>query len=138
MPATAPFRVGQVPTPATPAAAMPPAMPAPAPAGAGGGAMAPAQGPPPSGAQKPSEGPAPGPQQREQQVREVIQSLIQTIVQLGQTIYEISLTDFQVSDIAERILETFSDAVNDITVDRVKEIGMGLIGGEETRQRSKK
>lgn len=120
-----------------------PAMPGPGgrpPMGGPPGAAPPPPGPPPGG---PPAGGAPprstqvqqptgatsaeGP--RETQVRSSLEKLRDIILELGQNIYEIPLTEEQVRDIAERVVQTFSDRVNEITVDRVIDIGHDLIGG---------
>jgi len=116
--------------------AMMPASPGPGAAGPLGG---PAGGPVPP----PKPGGAPGGPQpaettpggagegsgRETEVRQALENLRNSILELGQRIYEIPLTEEQVKDIGERMLQTFSDRVNEITVDRVIDIGHDLIGG---------
>jgi len=113
--------------PATPAPAMPPAASIPA--------GDPAAGAPPT---KPQASPA-GPEasNREDEVRAAIQSMKGAVVEVAKTIYQIPLTEEQVSDISSRLIQTLSDSVNDITVDRVKEIAHDLIGEVVPKRRRK-
>lgn len=103
--------------------------------------------PPPGGVGAPTPGPgqpAPpaGPQsaggQREQKVRQVIQQLRQLLADMADAIYEMRLTDNQVSELASKMLVQLGEAVQEITVERVKDIANDLLLEEVTDRRRKR
>lgn len=69
------------------------------------------------------------PKGREAEVRQSLEQFRNCILDLAQKVYEIPITEDQLKDIAERMIQTFSDRINEITVDRVIDIGHDLIGG---------
>ena len=118
-----------VPAPPTPGAA--PAPMAPPPGGVGAPAPRPGQPVPP-----PSPQAAGG--QREQKVRQVIQQLRQLLADMADAIYEMRLTDNQVSELASKMLVQLGEAVQEITVERVKDIANDLLLEEVTDRRRKR
>jgi len=102
----------------------------PAPAAAAPAGAAPAQPTRPGGVHPESPaGDATTPKGREAEVRESLETFRNTILDLAQVVYEIPITEDQLKDIAERMIQTFSDRINEITIDRVIDIGHDLIGG---------
>lgn len=95
----------------------------------------------------PAQGPAasvapPNPEQekldRQQAVRGSLQKLRQLIVELAQNIYQMQLTEEQVSELADKMVYQLADAMNDITVDRVKEIANDLLLGIDDAPRKRR
>lgn len=67
--------------------------------------------------------------ERQQAVRGVIQELRQLIVLLAHHIWQMKLTEEQVSVLADTIMNQIAQEINDITVDRVKELANDLLLG---------
>jgi len=98
---------------------------------AGGGVPMAPPGPPKPGAPHPEStaGDQTTPKGREAEVRGSLEQFRNCILDLAQKVYEIPITEDQLKDIAERMIQTFSDRINEITIDRVIDIGHDLIGG---------
>ena len=104
-------------------------------------APAPAPAQPPAGApEMPQEQPDEGQLalDRQQAVRGSLQKLRQLIVELAQNIYQMQLTEEQVSELADKMVYQLADAMNDITVERVKEIANDLLLGLDDSNRKKR
>jgi hypothetical protein len=94
--------------------------------------------------------PAPAPEQeapiqepaqldRQQAVRAALQKLRQLIVELSNSIYQMQLTEEQVSELADKMVYQLADSMNDITIERVKEIANDLLlGVDEPRKRKQR
>jgi hypothetical protein len=76
---------------------------------------------------------------RQQAVRGVIQELRQLIVLIAHHIWQMKLTEEQVSTLADRMIYQIADEVNEITVERVKELANDLLlGVDEKSPKSKR
>jgi hypothetical protein len=71
--------------------------------------------------------------ERQQAVRGVIQELRQLIVLIAHHIWQMKLTEDQVSTLADRMIYQIADEINEITVDRVKELANDLLLGVEEK-----
>lgn len=78
-----------------------------------------------------TEGGDEGQLERQQAVRGVIQQLRQLIVLIAHHIWQMKLTEEQVSSLADRMIYQVAEEINEITVDRVKEIANDLLLGVE-------
>ena len=125
---------GARPSPAAPGVSTAPIVPTGAPA-------APAAAPAPAGGAAPAGGPekpGAGAQNREQQVRQAVQALHALIVEMAKSIYQVQLTDDVVKELATKMIHQLSEAMNDVTVERVKDIASDLLvevggkGGKKT------
>ena len=75
---------------------------------------------------------------RQQAVRGSLQKLRQLIVELAQNIYQMQLTEEQVSELADKMVYQLSDAMNEITIERVKEIANDLLLGVDDNRKRKR
>jgi hypothetical protein len=66
---------------------------------------------------------------RQQAVRSSLQKLRQLIVELAMTIYGMQLTEEQVSELADKMVKQLSESMNDITIERVKDLANDLLLG---------
>ena len=71
--------------------------------------------------------------ERQQAVRGVIQELRQLIVLIAHHIWQMKLTEEQVSTLADRMIYQIADEINDITVERVKELANDLLLGVDEK-----
>lgn len=71
--------------------------------------------------------------ERQQAVRGVIQQLRQLIVLIAHNIWQMKLTEEQVSSLADRMIYQIADEINEITVERVKDIANDLLLGVEEK-----
>lgn len=77
--------------------------------------------------------------ERQQALRSVIQELRRVIVGLADEIYQMPLTEEQVSELADKMLHQVAEAMNEITIERVKDIANDLlIGVEEVRSKKRR
>lgn len=76
--------------------------------------------------------------ERQQAVRASIQKLRQLIVELAMTIYGMQLTEQQVSELADKMVKQLSDAMNDITIERVKDLANDLLLGIDDNRKYKR
>lgn len=75
---------------------------------------------------------------RQQAVRGSLQKLRQLIVELAENIYQMQLTEEQVSELADKMVYQLADAMNDITIERVKEIANDLLLGLDDSHKKKR
>jgi hypothetical protein len=71
--------------------------------------------------------------ERQQAVRGVIQELRQLIVLIAHHIWQMKLTEEQVSTLADRMIYQIADEINEITVERVKELANDLLLGVDEK-----
>jgi len=67
------------------------------------------------------------PEDRVKKVRQDITNLKTVVTEMAISIYNLQLTDEEISAIVERILKVVSDEINKITVERVKQVSEDLI-----------
>lgn len=75
---------------------------------------------------------------RQQAVRGSLQKLRQLIVELAQNIYQMQLTEEQVSELADKMVYQLADSMNDITIERVKEVANDLLLGLDDSSRKRR
>lgn len=83
-----------------------------------------------------SGGPAQPPTQpkdRQQQVKDAVADLIRSIDGLAVAIFQMKLTDPQIQVLAKKIVNQLSDAVSEITIERVQDLTPDLLGVDEKK-----
>lgn len=81
-------------------------------------------------------GPAQPPSQtkdRQQQVKDAVADLISSIDGLAVAIFQMKLTDPQIQVLAKKIVNQLSDAVSEITIERVQDLTPDLLGVDEKK-----
>lgn len=80
----------------------------------------------------PAQAPA-SPRDRQQQVKDSVADLIKSIDGLAVAIFQMKLTDPQIQVLAKKIVNQLSEAVSEITIQRVQDLTPDLLGVDEKR-----
>ena len=70
---------------------------------------------------------------RQQQVKDAVADLISSIDGLAVAIFQMKLTDPQIQVLAKKIVNQLSDAVSEITIERVQDLTPDLLGVDEKK-----
>ena len=70
---------------------------------------------------------------RQQQVKDAVGDLVKSIDGLAVAIFQMKLTDPQIQVLAKKIVNQLSDAVSEITIQRVQDLTPELLGVDEKK-----